>query len=354
MHRCKNISFANLKLLSAEARRCKLFCRGIIMNTCDFAEGRVLSIQSHVVSGYVGNKSATFPLQILGFEVDAINSVQFSNHTGYAYFKGQVLDSTQLEQLMTGLRFNNILNYTHLLTGYIGNESFVRKIADVAKELKEINPGVIYVCDPVMGDNGQMYVPPEILPIYQNEILPIANIITPNQFEAEILTGITIKTEEDAWEAVEKIHSQGPETVIITSTNLGPEDKLMGLASNSKGLSFLLHQLKCMSKVEFIHLDGKKLRVRLNIPKLACSFTGTGDLFTACFLAWMFKTNGDIKIASEKTVSTVQDVLKRTFKAAENKPLESDLAWVAATELKLIQSKNDIENPKTPFEAQIV
>ncbi|KAK2570794.1 Pyridoxal kinase [Acropora cervicornis] len=118
---------------------------------------RVLSIQSHVVSGYVGNDSATFPLQVLGFEVDTINSVQLSNHTGYEHIKGQVLDAKELKVLFEGLKLNNIHFYSHLLT----------------------------VCDPVMGDAGQFYVPEELMPVYRDQILPQVDIITPNQFEAE-------------------------------------------------------------------------------------------------------------------------------------------------------------------------
>jgi pyridoxine kinase len=79
--------------------------------------GRVLSIQSHTVQGYVGNKSAVFPLQLLGFDVDPINSVQFSNHTGYPTFRGQVLNGSQLWDLIEGLAENDLLHYTHLLTG---------------------------------------------------------------------------------------------------------------------------------------------------------------------------------------------------------------------------------------------
>jgi pyridoxine kinase len=141
------------------------------------SSGRVLSIQSHVVHGYVGNRAAVFPLQLLDFEVDFINSVQFSNQTGYKSFRGQRLDSNDLSELFLGLKENNLVNYTHLLTGYVGNEAFLHKLADLIEELKEVNPALIYcihtaflffhfypkpkiclfkVCDPVLGDNGKL------------------------------------------------------------------------------------------------------------------------------------------------------------------------------------------------------
>ena len=145
------------------------------------SSGRVLSIQSHVVHGYVGNRAAVFPLQLLDFEVDFINSVQFSNQTGYKSFRGQRLNSDDLDELFLGLKENNLVNYTHLLTGYVGNEAFLNKLADLIEEMKGINPNLIYciylilffstsklkaktclfvclfkVCDPVLGDNGKL------------------------------------------------------------------------------------------------------------------------------------------------------------------------------------------------------
>lgn len=111
---------------------------------CEDDTPRVLSIQSHVVSGYVGNKSATFPLQVLGFEVDTINSVQFSNHTGYGYWKGQVLKEEDLDELYDGLERNGLNYYTHLLTGYARSASFLTGIAKHIKKLKEINPHIVY------------------------------------------------------------------------------------------------------------------------------------------------------------------------------------------------------------------
>jgi len=106
--------------------------------------GRVLSIQSHTVQGYVGNKSAVFPLQLLGFDVDPINSVQFSNHTGYPKFRGQVLNGNQLWDLIEGLEENELLHYTHLLTGYIGSVSFLNTVLQVVNKLRSVNPNLIY------------------------------------------------------------------------------------------------------------------------------------------------------------------------------------------------------------------
>ncbi|XP_051184641.1 pyridoxal kinase isoform X2 [Lolium perenne] len=194
--------------------------------------GRVLSIQSHTVQGYVGNKSAVFPLQLLGFDVDPINSVQFSNHTGYPKFRGQVLNGDQLWDLIEGLQENDLLHYTHLLTGYIGSVSFLNTVLQVVEKLRSVNPDLIYVCDPVMGDEGKLYVPQELISVYQQKVVPVASMLTPNQFEVELLTGLRITSEQDGLKACNILHSAGPRKVIITSALI--EDKLLLIGSYKK------------------------------------------------------------------------------------------------------------------------
>jgi len=184
------------------------------------SKGRVLSIQSHVVSGYVGNKAAVFPLQLLGFDVDIANSTHFSNHTGYAGgFEGDVLQGDQLRAILAGLERNGLLrNIRHLLTGYIGSKTFLRSVLHVIKKLKDETGGrVRYVCDPVLGDNKRFYVPQELVEVYKMEIIPLADVVTPNQFEVEALTGNAIKNVDDAIDACKALHDMGPSTAIITS-----------------------------------------------------------------------------------------------------------------------------------------
>ncbi|XP_065057429.1 pyridoxal kinase-like [Rhopilema esculentum] len=292
---------------------------------------RVLSIQSHVVCGYVGNKSATFPLQVLGFEVDAINSVQFSNHTGYEHVKGQVLESSDLGELFLGLTMNDIHHYSHLLTGYCCSESFLNDILIVVKELRKKNPALVFVCDPVLGDNGKFYVPESLLQIYRDKIIPLADVITPNQFEAELLSGIKIRNEEDAIKATDILHSKGTKTVIISSTEIGVEGTLTLLAS---------------SKTE----SGLK-RVRLRMPKMEAIFTGTGDLFSCMLLAWMAKYPGDLKTACEKTISAIHLVLKRTQKAMTELAGPGNKPTAFQRELRIIDSLDDIRNPPDLFKA---
>lgn len=287
---------------------------------------RVLSIQSHVVTGYVGNKSATFPMQVLGYEVDAINSVQLSNHTGYDHFKGQVLDAGELQCVYDGLRLNKINHYSHLLTGYCGSESFLLEVVKVVKELKEVNPSLIFVCDPVLGDNGQFYVPQSLLPVYQKQLLPISDLITPNTFEAELLSGKKIASESDALEAMQVLHDMGVKTVVLSSLDSTEHpDKIVTLATSVK--------------------DGKKTGCRIEYSKVNCSFTGTGDLFTALLLVWTHKHPDNLQLACEKTLSTLHAVLMRTHKHAQALAGEGNKPSAFQRELLMVQSKKDIEEP---------
>ncbi|KAK2585433.1 hypothetical protein KPH14_010100 [Odynerus spinipes] len=299
-----------------------------VMNMSSTKNPRILSIQSHVVSGYVGNKSATFPLQLLGFDVDTINSVQLSNHTGYKVVKGQVLNDKDLDELVHGLAENDLDNYTHLLTGYVGSASFLKRIAILVKALKQKNPHLIYVCDPVIGDNGKMYVPEELKDIYKKEIVPLADILTPNQFEIELLTGKKVNNIDELQIAIKELHKAGPQIVAVSSSEI-----------NSK-LTAVISSLK----------DDVLLKV--DIPQIPASFTGTGDLFAALFLAHTYLQN-DIKTATEKTINSLQGVLQETFKAF-NEYKNEEAQFSRKIELRLIQSKRHIENPEITLRAEFL
>ncbi|CAN8018260.1 unnamed protein product [Ixodes persulcatus] len=295
---------------------------------------RVLSVQSHVVSGYVGNKCACFPLQAstLGFEVDFINSVQFSNHTGYPVYKGQVLNAEELVELYEGLKLNRINKYSHVLTGYVASESFLNKVADIVQELKEDNPSLMYVCDPVMGDNGKLYVPPGLVSIYRERLVLLADVVTPNQFELELLSNKTITTESSVLEAMDVLHERGIPIVVLTSYRPSESSKEILLYGSSKK-------------------GGQRSAVKIEIPLIGASFTGTGDLLAACLLAWITRTN-NLKEALEKAVATVQGVLLKTFKHSSEKEKEAEGSVTkAALELRLVQSKEHIENPHSDIRA---
>ncbi|KAJ8785379.1 hypothetical protein J1605_007326 [Eschrichtius robustus] len=162
---------------------------------------QVLSIQSHVICGYVGNQETTLLLQVLGFKIDIVNSVQFSNHTGYLHWNGQALNSDELHELYDGLELNNMNKYDYVLTGYMQDKFFLAMVVDTRKELKQQNSSLLVVYIPVMGDRwnreGSIYLPEDLLLVYREEVMPVADIITPNQFEAELLSWRKIHSQEE-------------------------------------------------------------------------------------------------------------------------------------------------------------
>jgi len=293
---------------------------------------RVLSIQSHVVSGYVGNKSAVFPLHLHGFKVDAINSVQLSNHTQYPNVAGQILKDKDVWEIYEALKKNGINKYSHITTGYVGDPTFLRTVVAVVNDLKTANPDIVYVCDPVMGDNGKFYVPESMLSVYREEILPIADVLLPNQFEAEQLSGMKIDNEEDGWKVCDWFHKQGNlSTVIITSGDIGSDpDRMLCLASIRKGTQ----------------------RIRMEIPRIPASFTGSGDLFSASYLIWSYIKSEDAKLALEQTVNTVYAVLVKTFDNFKDMKVEDVTSF--DKELRIIESKGVIESPPTELKAEVV
>ncbi|KAM4796390.1 pyridoxal kinase [Rhinophrynus dorsalis] len=309
-------------------------------------ECRVLSIQSHVVRGYVGNKAAAFPLQILGFEVDTVNSVQFSNHTGYTHWKGQVLNAEELQELYEGLKLNQVTQYDYVLTGYTRDSSFLASVVDIVQELKRQNPQLVYVCDPVLGDKwngeGSMYVPEELLPVYKDLVVPVADIITPNQFEAELLTGRKIHTRDEAVQVMDMLHSLGPNTVVITSSDLPA----------SQGEDFLI----TLGSQRRVGEDGRThtQRICLELPRVDAVFVGTGDLFAAMLLAWTHHHPNNFKLACEKTASAMQLVLQRTIRSARALAGPGVKPSYAQLELRMVQSRKDIETPELIVKATVL
>ena len=316
---------------------------------------RILSIQSHVVSGCkfgdlschrtcwlkgkeaaskqasltrsfadVGNKAAVFPLQLLGFDVDIVNSVHFSNHTGYENgFTGDVLSGEQLKSILCGLETNGLLaSIGHLLTGYIGSESFLNAVIDVIRTTRKYSE-LRYICDPVLGDQGKFYVPESLVQVYIETVIPEADVITPNQFEAEKLTGIRVSSIQTVRQACERLHDMGPGLVCITSVFLPDE-------SESK-----------MSMIASQRCDGKDSVWKIDFPMLPGQYTGTGDLCAALLLA--HTASSPLPEAIEKVANTMHAVLRRTN--------ESSGESVLSRELKLVQSKRDIENPPNQFQA---
>ena len=281
----------------------------------------VLSIQSHVVYGYAGNTSAVFPLQRLGKEVWAVNTVEFSNHTGYGAWRGRVLEEDLVTELVLGLEERGVLPRCEaVLSGYLGSPGTGKRIMDTVRQVKSAAPGAIYCCDPVMGDVGRgFYVKPGIPELFREEVIALADMVTPNQFELEALTGIEVSSPAKAREAIDMIHAKGPSVVLVTS--------YLGSAQESQA-----------DHIEML-VSGKKgcFRVRTPYLPLPGGMAGSGDLTTAIFLA-RYLEGGDIKRTLELTAASVYGILEATYKAESR-------------ELLTVRAQSELVSPGASFEA---
>src|SRR5688500_7063812 len=173
---------------------------------------KILSIQSSVAYGYVGNSAAVFPLQRLGHEVWPVITVHFSNHTGYGAWRGPMLDPADVREVIAGIEDRGVLGTADaVLSGYQGDPAVGAVILDAVERVKAANPDAVYCCDPVMGDVGRgMFVRPGIPEFMRDEVVPRADIITPNHFELDFLAGRETRTPEDLLAAVDEVRDRGP------------------------------------------------------------------------------------------------------------------------------------------------
>ncbi|KDR80863.1 hypothetical protein GALMADRAFT_241344 [Galerina marginata CBS 339.88] len=252
---------------------------------------RVLSIQSHVVFGYVGGKAAVFPLQCLGYDVDVVNTVHFSNHSGYGRFGGTKTTADELNAIFESLEHNELLMPTRLLTGYIPGAEALSAVEKLACKLKHSKPSLIYLLDPVMGDTGRLYVAPDVIPVYQ-KMLPLATIITPNWFEVELLTKTELKDMKSLHRALEILHKEyHVPHVVISSIPLKPwlASALPStiLPTKCSSSSHLLCISSSLSTSSYPNTTAPLLSTvhAQCVPLIPGYFSGVGDLFSALLLA---------------------------------------------------------------------
>ncbi|MCG7391653.1 pyridoxal kinase PdxY [Microvirga sp. ACRRW] len=260
----------------------------------------VLSIQSHVAYGHVGNASAVFPMQRLGVEVWPIHTVQFSNHTGYGSWKGRVFDGPAIEELVEGIAERGVLyRCDGVLSGYMGSADIGNAILSAVARVRALNPKALYCCDPVIGDVGRgIFVRPGIPEFMRDQALPAADIITPNQFELDYLSGLTTETLSDVKKAVSTVQQLGPKAVLVTSVEAKetPADSVDLIAGQG----------------------GRFWRVRT--PKLSLSINGAGDAIAALFFVH-YARSGSAATALAEAAASVYGLLKRTEEAGSREIL---------------------------------
>ncbi len=232
----------------------------------------VISIQSQVVLGHVGNSAAVFPMQAAGLEVAAVPSVVFSNTPDYPTLRGRPLPPDFFADLLLGVWERGLPERAaFIVTGYIGSVEVARMVADFVARAKAANPGLRYYCDPVMGDEAPgLYVPQEIAETFRDRLLPMADIASPNPFEVAYLTGQPIRELADISRAAKGLRMADRADLIVTGCVL--DDTALGM------LESVIHGPEGVS--------------RHPTPRLAVAMAGTGDLFAGLVIAGLGRGRG--------------------------------------------------------------
>ncbi len=287
------------------------------------ARMNILSVQSAVAYGHVGNAAAVFPLQRLGAEVWPVNTVQFSNHTGYGDWAGEVFGEAAVAALIAGIdRRGALAQCDGVLSGYLGDAGIGRAILGGLARVRAQRPGALYCCDPVIGDSGRgVYVRPGIAEFLREQALPEADLATPNAFELSLLTGLPCATLAETKTAIARLQTMmrpaGPRAVLLTSlqAEATPEGCIDLLAAEA-GAFYLLRT-----------------------PRLALAPNGAGDVIAALFLFHRLR-RGRVAPALEAAASAVHGLLRVT-------------AAAGGGELRLIAAQNEFVRPTQRFRATV-
>jgi pyridoxine kinase len=268
----------------------------------------ILSIQSHVVFGYVGNKAATYPLQSMGYDVWPLHTVQFSNHTGYGRWRGEIFPAEHATALVDGIfDVGQQGDCGAILSGYMGSRDMCEAVHGIVKKFKRENPGILYLCDPVMG-NTHCYVRPEVVDFFRT--FWAADIMTPNQYEAELLSGVAMEDGASVARVVDFFHARGVALVVITGA-----------------------MVPCWEGLQVIVSDGThRWRIAAKSYPFAKPINGTGDLFSALLLG-AYLRDRDAGAAVCRAVFFVEEVLRHSYEGG-------------LTELSLLSVRYDTEVPE--------
>ncbi|WP_134011333.1 pyridoxal kinase PdxY [Kribbella sp. VKM Ac-2566] len=276
---------------------------------------KILSIQSAVAFGHVGNSAAVFPLQRIGVEVLPVYTVNFSNHTGYGAWRGPMISPDDVREVLLGIEDRGVLPQIDVvLSGYQGGEGIADVILETVERVKAANPAAVYSCDPVMGNaKSGCFVAPAIPVLLRDRVVPAADIITPNQFELGFLTGTEPDTLESTLASVELVRATGPRTVLVTSVERPDRED---------------------GTIEMLAVDDSGAWL-VQTPYIPMKANGSGDVTAALFTAH-YRRTGDLAEALARTTSSVFDLLTHTHESGER-------------ELQLVESQDAYANPQMQF-----
>jgi pyridoxine kinase len=281
---------------------------------------KILSIQSAVAYGHVGNSAAVFPLQRIGVEVLPVYTVNFSNHTGYGAWRGPLISPDDVREVVLGIEERGAFpQIDAVLSGYQGGEGIADVILETVQRVKAANPAAVYSCDPVMGNaKSGCFVAPAIPVLLKERVVPAADIITPNQFELGFLTDTEPDTLESTLASVELVRATGPRTVLVTSVERPDRED---------------------GTIEMLAVDDSGAWL-VQTPYIPMKANGSGDVTAALFTAH-YRRTGDLADALARTTSSVFDLLTRTHESGER-------------ELQLVESQEAYANPQMQFKPRQV
>ncbi|MDO9395930.1 MAG: pyridoxal kinase PdxY [Herbiconiux sp.] len=281
---------------------------------------KILSIQSAVAFGHVGNSAAVFPLQRIGAEVLPVYTVNFSNHTGYGSWRGPLISPEDVHDVILGIEERGVLPQIDVvLSGYQGGVGIGDVIVDAVARVKAANPSAVYACDPVMGNaKSGCFVAPEIPELLRDRVVPVADIITPNQFELGYLTGTEPASLESTLESADLARAMGPSTVLVTSVERPDREP---------------------GTIEMLVVDDSGAWI-VTTPFMPFKANGSGDVTAALFSAH-YRSTGSASLALERTASSVFDLIDLTFRSGER-------------ELQLVEAQEFYAHPRLQFAARQV
>lgn len=277
---------------------------------------KILSIQSAVAYGHVGNSAAVFPLQRIGVEVLPVYTVNFSNHTGYGAWRGPLIAPDDVREVIAGVEDRGVFGEIDaVLSGYQGGEGIADVIIETVARVKAANPRAIYACDPVMGNaKSGCFVAPAIPVLLRDRVVPVADLITPNQFELGYLTGTDPHDLASTLESVDRARALGPRTVLVTSVERPDRDD---------------------GTLEMLAVDDEGAWL-VATPQLPFKANGSGDVTAALFTAHYLET-GSAADALARTTSSVFGLLEQTFASGSR-------------ELQLVEAQQHYAHPRMEFE----
>ncbi|EYR63585.1 pyridoxamine kinase [Actinotalea ferrariae CF5-4] len=280
----------------------------------------VLSIQSHVAYGHVGNAAAVFAMQRTGVEVWPIHTVQFSNHTGYGAWKGRVFDGPAVDEVVDGIADRGVLHRCDgVLSGYLGSADVGHAVLAAVARVRAANPDAVYCADPVIGDVERgVFVRPGIPELFRDVVVPAADVLTPNHFELDHLTGTVSRTLPEVRDAVAALQARGPRAVLVTS--LDTDDTPAGA-------------------VDLLAAEGDRA-YRVRTPRLGLSVNGAGDAIAALFLVHWLRSRS-VEVAVRHATSAVHAVLAATERAGSR-------------EITLVAAQDQLVRPDVLFDVEEV